>query len=293
MSEKVPHIQIPVWLSKRHEITSTSKILYGWLVGYSRKHNRAFPFRSTLAENMGRCERTVDRAVKELEKFSLVHVTRRGKKLSNVYYLLDHEWMEKSESTFVSTPPVDNPHSESTFLSEKGGGESTFVSTPHQHIIRLIDNIIEEPFKNEFEEWWEVYPRKQNKDKAYVQFCEARKKVGFEGLLYKAKSYARHRDRIVAAAIGKDYNSNQDLYTKMPNNWLMGACWLEDYGRDEVTKPKMTVTVPSLVKMHRERSPYDTFEPRTNNESREIVASGLSELRKELITSENNRRIAA
>lgn len=259
MSIQNTFIKIPIWLLERREVTSTAKNLYGVLDGYSRKFNRAFPFRSTLAKDIGRCERTVDRAVKELERFSLIHVARRGKKLSNVYHLPDHEWMGKSESTFVSTHPVDNYHSESTLLSEKGGGESTFVSTPQYEIIRLIDNNTEETLKNEFEEWFVVYPRRQSRGKAFPAFVDARKHTSLDILIRKAKSYARQRERIVSAARGKDSNSNQDLYTRMAHTWLANHGWEDDYGRDEVSAQSF-VSSPGAPTNFSERSPYQIFD---------------------------------
>lgn len=66
-----------------------------------------------------------------------------------------------------------------------------------------------------FEEWWEHYPRKAGKRKAFNAWKSARKRASNEDLIDGARRYA-------------DDPNRSDQYTKYPEGWLNADGWLDE-----------------------------------------------------------------
>lgn len=83
-----PYAQIPRWVLRSEGALSGNAVhLYGILMSYADNHTKvAFPSRQTLAEDMGRSIDTVKRAIKELEDFGAITVTRRRNKRTGNFY---------------------------------------------------------------------------------------------------------------------------------------------------------------------------------------------------------------
>lgn len=239
-TEKFTFAPVPNWLMRREELDSDPKIVYARLSQYAGVDGYAFPSRETLQEECGMSIQRIDRAIRKLNNVNLIATERRGKNQSNVYTLIkDHIWMKDARKYNKPLPK------EGVIKSDKR--ELLNLITPYKDEKIIENNIIKQKINDEenkqdsddlpreFDKWWEVYPRRQCRAKAFPAFVEARKHASFETLIRKAKSYARQRERIVSIAIGKDFNSNQDLYTRMPHTWLANHDWEEDYGRDEVS----------------------------------------------------------
>lgn len=92
--KKFQNIYVPDWLLCREDISNGAKLLYGKLCQHSGKDGNCFPKLRTLAEELGCSQRTIGRYVKELKEYGLIEPIRVGKKCSNRYRFLKHEWME-------------------------------------------------------------------------------------------------------------------------------------------------------------------------------------------------------
>ena len=99
--------------------------------------------------------------------------------------------------------PLEEPIDE--FISQKSGS----TSKPNAKLI-----------EQQFNEFWQHYPRKASKGSARKAFGKALKKASFSDLIAGAMRYAAARD-------GQD-----SQYTKHASTWLTNECWL-----DEATKP--------------------------------------------------------
>ncbi len=70
-------------------------------------------------------------------------------------------------------------------------------------------------YPEDFEKWWQVYPRKSDKRKAFKAWKTASKRASQEQLIEGARRYAEDPNR-------------EDKYTKYPEGWLNGDGWLNE-----------------------------------------------------------------
>jgi biotin operon repressor len=103
-----------------------------------------------------------------------------------------------------------------------------------------------------FDEWWNAYPRKQNKMRTFEAFCRAIKKTDYAILLRKAIAYGKYRDKATKN------KPEQVFYTKMPYNWLEQCLWEDHYGTYERQEIPKATTANHQFK---ECSPYVPFKP--------------------------------
>ena len=87
---------VPNWLLSRPEISHGAKLTYARLAQHAGKEGRCFPKQDTLADELGTSERSVRDYLRELAKARLVKMVRRGLAKSNLYFFLDHPWIQDS-----------------------------------------------------------------------------------------------------------------------------------------------------------------------------------------------------
>lgn len=83
-----PYAQVPVWILRSGaNLSNGARAVYGVIMSYADNNTRvAFPSRETLAEDLGVSVATVKRAIKELENFGALNVTRqRNKRTGNFF----------------------------------------------------------------------------------------------------------------------------------------------------------------------------------------------------------------
>ncbi len=85
---------IPNWLLQRTEIGPGVKACYARLCQYAGKNGICYPKQTTLAAELGVKERQVRNYLTQLVKYRLIEMFRWGKKCSNRYKFLYHEWMD-------------------------------------------------------------------------------------------------------------------------------------------------------------------------------------------------------
>ena len=79
--------QIPNYVLKKENISSTEKIIYAMLLSYAWHNDRVFPGQDRLAKDLKITRRTVNGAIKGLCKSGLLEITRRGLGKTNIYIL--------------------------------------------------------------------------------------------------------------------------------------------------------------------------------------------------------------
>lgn len=121
----------------------------------------------------------------------------------------------------------------------------------------------DEDYPIEFEQFWQTYPRKTGKRKAYAAWRKARRKTNNTFLIAKASRYAADPNR-------------EPGYTLTPANWLDGEHWDDD---PLPAKPEPTAR-PSPSAWNRSQANQDAnaaliaryaAEEATENQSREEV----------------------
>ena len=77
--------------------------------------------------------------------------------------------------------------------------------------------------EQEFEEVWKIYPRKEDKKKAFMAYKNARKKASFDEIKKGVETYSNHI-RV----------SNTDKrYIKLGATYFNGECWANNYEQSE------------------------------------------------------------
>lgn len=104
-----PYAQIPRWILRAGDKLSHGAVrLYGVIMTYADNSTRAaFPSREKLAEDMGISVATVKRAIKELEEYGAVEVTRRRNKKTGNFYA-NHYVLVFSDPRVISDPPRED-----------------------------------------------------------------------------------------------------------------------------------------------------------------------------------------
>ena len=113
-----PYAQIPVWvLRSGGKLPSGAVQLYGVIMTYAdNTTHAAFPSKPTLAADMGVSESTVGRAIKALEGFGALVVTRRRNKRTGNYYANHYvlRFTDPSQNPLSEPSVTDDPRREVT-----------------------------------------------------------------------------------------------------------------------------------------------------------------------------------
>lgn len=90
--------------------------------------------------------------------------------------------------------------------------------------------------EQEFEEVWKLYPRKEDKKKAFLAYKTARKKASFDEIKKGVETYSNHIKE----------NNTDKCYIKLGATFLNGECWANTYeqrtkqGKANFTERKYT-----------------------------------------------------
>ena len=162
----------------------------------------AWPSISTIAKMVNASERSVQRDIQELQKLGELRVEvqnapTRNQYKSNLY------WVTLSGVTAGVT------ESQSGVTDLASGVTADGVQTLIEPLQKLNKSAGE---KELFEEFWNTYPRKLDKAKAFRAFRSALKRATFEDILAGAIAYRN------------DPKRNPD-FTKYPASWLNADAW--------------------------------------------------------------------
>ncbi len=240
-------------LLRNHFLKPSHKILYIILESYCWNQNYCFPAQEKLAKPMGVKPRTVRRWLIELQEFGLIDIIYRFDD-SNIYILNDYEEFEECHGNaigksqlqeddipddlkcpdknthLINTQSLKDMSIASTTTSGKDSKTTKKILTDSQgrEIIKATRDKSSPHFKYpvQFLEFWEQYPKKESKKKAYNCWEKLvfREKIRTEDLTASAKNFKRHcRD------------TGQPMqYIKHPSTYLgPGEFWLDYLEADD------------------------------------------------------------
>lgn len=199
---------IPEWVLYAN-ISSNAIRLYCVLRRRADKESgRCYPSRKTLAKEMGNIStRTLDRAIEELIEIGALKVLHR----------MNGEEYTSNLYTVISARPIrtDALGSDTDALGSATNGEQTIVIKPetsnHSHL---------KDIPNEFDEFWQAYPRKIQKKDAKKAFEKAILITDLQTIL---------------AGVERLKRTTSDLqFCPYPATWLNGERWA-----DELETPKL------------------------------------------------------
>lgn len=158
-------------------------------------------------------------AITELEQFGyLVRSQAKGQDGKFAGYDYDVYEQPYTEKPFTENPSTVKPMTENPQqLNTKPLNTESDINITNK---KLNINVQTE---QEFEEVWKIYPRKEDKKKAFSAYKTARKKASFDEIKKGVETYSNHI-RV----------SNTDKrYIKLGATYFNGECWANNYEQSE------------------------------------------------------------
>jgi hypothetical protein len=203
---------VPHWIIK-HDISDRALRLYSVLAGFADSEtNQAFPGRTRLSKELRCSLKSVDRAVLELESIGAI---RKKQRVKDGHY-------QSSLYTVVRIDPasgVARPRVTDDATPRQDGRDPV---SPVTHITRTteLEPLKQEPLNDistNFNQFWELYPRKVGKGKARQAFEKALEKTDIDTILAGVEAYVYH----------EGYNDME--FIAHPTSWLNGERWDDEY----------------------------------------------------------------
>ena len=210
-AEPEPFEQIPHWVLFS-AISPQAIRLYLVLKRRADKRGMCYPGRKTIARELGVSnEKTVDRAMRELEDLGAVEVQRRtteaGDYTSNLYLV---RWSDpRTQVVPSSTPPSP------TTGTTGGPTKRRLTHTQGEPDPRTRPRELARSTSAEFEEFWQQYPRRVGKRAAEKAWSSAIKTAPPAVIIAGAIAYANDPNR-------------EDTFTAHPSTWLNAGRWDDD-----------------------------------------------------------------
>lgn len=164
----------------------------------------AWPSIQTLSRMVNASERSVQRDIQHLQQIGELKVDFRSAPTGGQY---------KANRYWVTLPEVTNRTSEVTNeASEVTDSASEVTAGGVLTLNRNLKRNINAQHEKLFEEFWNAYPKKVDKAKAFRAFKSALSRATFEDIMAGVIAYRN------------DPKRNPD-YTKYPATWLNGDAW--------------------------------------------------------------------
>lgn len=153
------------------------------------------------------------------------------KKLGLVYEQQDGILQITDFDRLIGSQTISAEKKQIQLLNRQGGkkgGTKVEIFPPEIKILRDKEIDIEEKniikkenpkIQQEFEEVWKLYPRKEDKKKAFMAYKTARKKASFDEIKKGVETYNNH----IKA------NNTDKCYIKLGATFLNGECWANNY----------------------------------------------------------------
>ena len=77
--------QVPNFLFKNSGLSMGAIVVYSKFLSYAWHNDFCFPGQQRLADDLGMCDASINRFVKELEQSALIEIERRGQGKTNIY----------------------------------------------------------------------------------------------------------------------------------------------------------------------------------------------------------------
>jgi len=203
---------VPEWVLLRG-LSPTALKLYVVLARFADyQTGRAFPSRETLADRMGCSEKTVDRAVRELEREECIRAWLPKRYASKQYEVFQVD--PRGDGMPIDETPMSD---DETYMSGEGTDLSAREDTDvHLTITNERQPIQRELINKQFDDFWSLYPRRTGKQEARRAFEKAVKAVGLDTVMDGARSLAA------------DPNLPPQQYVPNPATWLNQGRWDDD-----------------------------------------------------------------
>ena len=180
------------------DISDRAVRLYAVLARYADSEtHKAYPSRGTLAERLHCSKASVDRAAQELVDAGAM--TKQQRHNSSVIYTLQ----------------VSSPLHRGVVTGDEGGSAPvmTGVLTGDDLTITTeLEPTKQELLNQEFDKFWSVYPKKDDKPLALRSFEKALKRATVDVIVAGAERY-------------RDDPNREGLFTKNPSTWLNADAW--------------------------------------------------------------------
>lgn len=182
------------------DLPMTQKFVLVALADMADESMSCFPGQKRLARMVGGSERTVRRALSELEELGLIEREERrakdGYRTSDRYVLKTKKKLtghigRKSKRT--ESPRTISPTSPDTDITLTGQSDRALSEPPENHQKESPDDLfeLEQPLEGDrFEEFWTVWPRKDGKKAAAESWVKALKKINQHALIMAATAYS-------------------------------------------------------------------------------------------------------
>jgi hypothetical protein len=204
----------PEWVLDS-DISDRAVRVYGILARYADSETlQAFPSRETLAQR-ARCHaKSVTRAIDELVAIGAVikQHRRNGDAYQSNLYTLRRVGPPVSPGTDTRVTRVGTPMSP---------GRDTHVPLtittelePKELYIKadISESSNRQNIQDDFERFWNIYPKKDDKPVAYRSFLKVLKTTPLEDIIAGAEKY-------------RDDPNREDQYTKNGSTWLRAEAW--------------------------------------------------------------------
>jgi DNA-binding MarR family transcriptional regulator len=198
--------------------SSSAKLALLAISNFADEDGVAWPSQGRLAADTGLAERTVRRALEQLEEAGLIRREERrrrdGSRSSDLIFIL------AAQPANLAASRRDQPANLTGGGAMVTGGGVTVSG--HEPSTKPSKNLKKESIVQSdpegFALWWETYPRKAAKLKA----VEAYRKTLAQGL-------ATAEELLAGAQAYSSARAGQDAqFTKLPTSWLNQGCWADE-----------------------------------------------------------------
>lgn len=206
-------VRVSAWVFDQSEATGNDRLILLALADEADDDGtNAYPSIERLARKARINRATTIRAIQRLEAAGELVVRRpetHGRGHHNTYVIvMGRTCPETSQTATLSDNEKRNE-------KERKGPETSHLARPNPKTLRPVDPKPENLLSadaDEFDEFWSIYPRRDERKRAAAAFAKARKRADLATIIAGA---ARYRDDPNRAA----------QFTKQAPTWLNGDCW--------------------------------------------------------------------
>lgn len=207
------------WAYKKTTGSASAKAILVKIADNANDDGIAWPSIKTIAEHVELSPRAVQNNIRRLADDGFLKIEERyvgGVQLPNFYQLI--------ETVHETTGGVNDLQGGGRVQQMQGGGAADAggggaAGAPKPSVVKpsTVSNSVERSFKEDFQDWYEHYPRRVARGAAEKALAKAmRDGATLEALIEGTKRYA-------AQVEGKEAQ-----YIKHPSTWLNGQCWLDE-----------------------------------------------------------------
>lgn len=194
----------PNWIFERQDLLHTDKLVYLYLCRRAGPDGSSWPSIRRIAKDTGLTPNTVRSALQRLEQAGLLMKQPRRSEHGDAdthLYTLNHVVQKETHLVQNSTHVVQQ-HPGGVVQKETHGGskgdhegqtlKDTQVREKDNYVLHPAGGSTSSPYTQEFEEFWDAYPRKREKRRAF-KCWQARKREGYRAadMITAARNYAR------------------------------------------------------------------------------------------------------